>query len=114
MDSVTQFCVGALFLVILGLGALVAYLAKLLADANARLALTSETSLLASKAQDPRALAEALNQRDAARHENAALQKELAKSIPVARNLQAQDETDIVEPNETMYIGGLALDPIKR
>jgi hypothetical protein len=113
MDSITQFCVGALFLVIVGLGALVAYLAKLLSDANSRIALSSEKSLLASKAEDPRALANAIASLEASRHDNAMLQKELRQSLPVARNLQADTPDDMVEGG-TMYIGGLALDPIKR
>lgn len=113
MDTTTQFCIGVLFLVILGLGGLVAYLAKLLAAANERIALTSETNILASKATDPRVLAEALNQRDAARHDNQMLKKELNQSLPLAQNLQTEDDNAIVAGG-TMYIGGLALDPIKR
>ena len=113
MDTATQFCIGVLFLVILGEGALLCYFARLLACANERIALTSETNILASKATDPRVLAEALNQRDAARHDNQMLKKELSHSMPLAQNLQRDDENAIVADG-TMYIGGLALDPIKR
>jgi hypothetical protein len=105
--------VGSLFLVIVGLGCLVAYLAKLLSDANSRLAQTSEKSLLASKSEDPRALANAIAALEASRHDNAMLQKELTQTFPVAQNLQA-DATDATVSGGTMYIGGLALDPIKR
>jgi len=41
------------------------------------------------------------------------LQKELKQSIPVARNLHGGSDNDIVTDG-TLYIGGLALDPIKR
>lgn len=109
MDSVTQFCVGTLFLVILGLGGLCAYLARLLAVANEHLVQANETRILADKAPTAEALAAALNQRDQLRADIKVIQKELQNSIPLASSVPSGRIDD-----DTLEIGGLSLSPLRR
>lgn len=108
MDTITQFCVGSLFVLSLCMFGACIWVVHLLWKAHQTIALLSEKALLASKSSTAKELADAMSERDQARADVETLQNELAKTVPTGVSSQKADDDDV------LFAGNIPLLPVRR